>query len=146
MRDLADDEDTGLRHRMRLTGDVQLGAAGSIAILRGFELERHGELDKPGGLFRLTLRGDLAQLRKLAAVHEGFAKTLGLVADEAGDRDAKLALRATDPLIADLAAALPETAATIQDAFEVEPWLALVFALDRYEPESVGIVTSESIE
>lgn len=136
------DEGMALHHSMRLSGSIELRVAGSVAQLTGLDLDLEGDLDSPEASFRMTVKGPLAEVRKLGALGPAFRDLLARVEQEGADQRAELALDATRSLVADMARAVPSGAGMIQDAFDAEAWSTLAFALDRYEPRSVSIVTA----
>lgn len=128
------DGDATMRKALRLTGEIEVGWREARARLTRMEYLHEG------ADVRLVLAGPLGELRALSLVSPAFAAMLDLVAQEEGTREGTLRLRASSALAKELEQAearmdaLPD--AWLQDA----AWTGLAFALDRYEPESVGVV------
>lgn len=131
---------------LRLSGEIDITLPGGVvARLASAELVRKGAMAEPEGAFHLTLGGRLDELRKLAAASPAIASMLGHAASEDGARSAELRLVAPPHLIEDLAR-VEDTHGDVtmpNQLLEDPAWMSLAFALDRYEAESIGIVTEE---
>ena len=142
-----EDAEGTLRQKLHLTGDIEIGWKGSGGVhLTGILFETTGDaMDPASASLRLTLEGLLAALRTLAAQEPPMAALMEHVKDQAPDVSAKLALDAPRALLDEIARAIPADKSTLQEFLEIPAWTALAFALDRYLPYAIGIVTSESV-
>lgn len=128
------DLEEGAFERLKLNGEIEIGVHDARAHLAGLEFERQGARTQ------LVLRGKLGELRALAGLAPAYAELLSRVASEDAQRDASIRLLASPKLGAEIALAIEALGAVTPDSWLGDPTLAnLLFALDRYEPEAVGI-------
>jgi len=130
------DVDVETRARIKLNGQVDIGTPWFTARFAGLEIKREGPT------WRMRFDGAIDEIRKFAAVDARYAAIVAFQNEAPADAHGTLTVTAPPPLAADLAR---EEAAsqTPQEWLSREPFAALVIALDRWEPESSGIVTSE---
>ena len=133
----AGDGDVETRARIRLTGEIDVGTPWFTARFAAVEIRRDD------ATWRTRFEAPLWEIRKLASVGAPYAGLLASVADQPDDANATLGLVAPPALGADLSRE-EAAAGSPQEWLKREPFAALFIALDRWEPESVGIVTSES--
>lgn len=122
---------------LKLTGEIEIGVYGEIAKLTGLELERRD------GVVRVTLRGPVGELRKLAPLSPSYAAMLVHLARENAAQEGLLKLVSKRDLAEEIARGVEAVGeAATPDDWLRDPTLAnLLFALDRYEVEASGTVT-----
>lgn len=129
------DLEEGEFQRLRLNGEIEIGVHDARAHLTGLELERQG------ARVTLALKGPLGELRALAGLAPAFAELLSRVAEDDASRAGSLRLVATPALASEIASAIEALGPVTPQEWLGDPTLAnLLFALDRYAPEAVGII------
>lgn len=138
-------EDGEQRSRVRFTGMIELTLLnGSVGQFTGLELEREGAMKSTEGVFRITLQGPLAEVRRLEMFGPQFAAVIAFAANEEAHATAPLKLEAMPDVLAEMAraaAAMPTDA--LPNAWVEDPaWVKAAFDLARFTPVSIGIASS----
>lgn len=129
---------------LRLTGEIDLTLPDHrVARCTSVQLARDGSMRSGEGALRLALGGPIGELRKLAQVSAPLRGLLETARDADDERAGEIRLIATRSLLEELGRAareMPPTAG-VADLLSSPEWAMLLFSLDQYDPESIGVAT-----